>query len=152
MAEPRYSGEESIFNEWDVLVHKFYIRTFLSPSMPLVLELFTANPGMDDNVGIECCICGKYGLVGPRNAVCETCDSDNQKWKLNFWNGRRSIFTQYVPMTFLEDPIISSIPMKMHHPHHPTWIRGTQKILSMMNMIVMSSKGPCYFSPCETSQ
>jgi hypothetical protein len=56
----------------------------LSPSLVLVAGLLATNNGMDKKVDIECGICGKYGLVGPRNSVCETCNNENPDMEIEF--------------------------------------------------------------------
>ena len=65
-------------------MHKFYVWTILLPSIP---GLFTAHNGVEEDADIECHICEKYGLVGPKNSVCETCNEENPEMKIDFPEG-----------------------------------------------------------------
>jgi hypothetical protein len=58
-SEPRYTGADSVFDGWDVPVHKYYLRTMLAPTVP---SLPCPNPfnsvRVREDMGGECRICG----------------------------------------------------------------------------------------------
>jgi len=82
-------GEESIFYDWDVLVHRFYnirkIRTILAPSVPEIPH--SANPQiwhsglMYYHVLLLACETGSPGSEG---SVPEACDLTNPHMDIDF--------------------------------------------------------------------